>query len=92
MGDVGDKLTALLFRLGQGVGHGVEGDGQLADLVIPVGVFRHAGVHLAVGEFVGKGAHALERLHHALDGDGADDERDKQHDHGRDEKELQRAV
>ena len=89
MGDVGHKLAALLLCLGQGVGHGVEGDGQLSNLVLAVGVFGDPGVHLAVGEFVGEGAHALQGVHHALHGDGADHQGDQQHRHGGDEEELE---
>ena len=59
VGDVGHKLAALALGLGQRVGHGVEGGGQLPNLVGAVGVLGDPGVHLPVGKLVGGAGHDL---------------------------------
>ena len=47
------KLAAAGLALGNGVGHGVEGLGQLAHLVLPLLIALHPHLVLAVAEFAG---------------------------------------
>ena len=81
MGHIGDEVPALALRLRQGVRHGVEGLGQLTDLVAAV---QLGDAHVKVPRGVGTGG-----LHHVGDGldlphggDGAGQEGDQQDDGG----------
>ena len=53
MGDIGDKFPALLLRLLQGIGHGVEGLCQLAHLVVSSGGGVDADVKISPGKAPG---------------------------------------
>ena len=89
VGDVGHELAALLLRLGQGVGHGVEGLGQLADLIGAAGILGEAGLKLAPGELVGRLAHAFQGVDDPLDSHRAQQDGDQQDGGGRDQEELE---
>ena len=81
VGHIGDKVPALTLRLRQRVRHGVEGLGQLTDLVAAV---QLGDAHVEITGGIGAGG-----LHHVGDGldlphggDGAGKERDQQNDGG----------
>ena len=85
VGDVGHKFAALGLGLGDGVGHGVEGLGQLPHLVAPA-VAVHPGVVLPVAELPHRLGHILEGSGHLQGGHRGGDEGDE-HDHHRGEEE-----
>ena len=86
MGDVGHKLAAAGLALGNGVGHGVEGLGQLAHLVLPLLIALHPHLVLAVAEFAGGLGDLLQGVGQPQGGDGAGDESHAQYHHGGKEK------
>ena len=86
MGDVGHKLAAAGLALGNGVGHGVEGLGQLAHLVLPLLIALHPHLVLAVAEFAGGLGDLLQGVGQPQGGDGTGDESHAQYHHGGKEK------
>ena len=86
VGDVGNKLRPLALHLGQGVGHGVEGLGQLPDLIAPVLVVVHPYVELAPPKFPGGLRHLGEGAGLMGGGNGTGDDGNEQ-DHHRGEEE-----
>ena len=81
MGDVGDKLPALLLGLLQGVRHGVEGVDELAGLVVPARVVD-PGVKVAVREAPGRGGHIPDGLGLLHGGGGGGHKGDEEHGDG----------
>ena len=82
VGDIGHEFAAPGLALGDGVGHGVEGLGQLAHLVPPVFIAVHPGAEFPMPEFPRHISDLLQRLGLPQGGHRAGDEGDAQHHHG----------
>ena len=91
MGDIGDEFPALPLRLLEGFRHGVEGGGQLTDLIVPA-VVVHADVKVALRVPPGGLHHLPDGLHLAHGGDGGGHEGDHQHHKGRHEEQADEAL
>ena len=80
MGHVGDKLCALSLHLGQRAGHGVEGLGQIVQLVAVVAAGADPHVKLPLAELPGRVHHFIDRPGLEGGGEGGGNDGDDQHD------------